>query len=641
MAMGNREMESAIVDRRSGGLLKAGHGFFVTPGHREIAIQFFVVGLGLLLFGSWVDGACMRAGHADGFRWISCGFEAGFSHVLGYCLGLFGVVFGGFGNLLVPLQIGANDRYGVRLGRLGLWLFMASLVCVAAIVRGDGYWMNRENLTLHFLAGLGFMASVVIICVEFLVLGRRSRCKGMELGRVPMAARTMIQMSVLLILGLVIINLVMPYLSYEMYSISEDGWRVWYLLDSGGYFWRSLGDVIRGLTAFAVFGMLFDVAAGLARNPLKSRMVGAVACVVGGLALVGSATIGYVDSSVIDGVGTICDMLAWIALAVLSIVVFASAIPREFRFLPGLYFTLFAPIAFFLTVASRSGNGIEGMIFPALFASIYYWYPRMFRRNLNQALGRLHFWMTAVSILFLLIPPVIFSSNLEELRDLAMAMLWAAQIPFVINIVASMFKYGNRIFIYGGIFLVFEVVCGRLAFTDYGVMGWIWKGMTIHWALRLLLTLGVVGVMGVMDWGLMRAFPTKRKHPRPNRWVGVAVLMTALPIFVSPIVFSNVLFEWPSWLAWLVIAASAVVGLLSAFRRGNRLTFGDAVSDNPWRANSLEWYERPAEAVAAGVASYPEDVVVYRGAYVYGKAEDEEDHRPQWVGASELGRSGA
>jgi len=173
------------------------------------------------------------------------------------------------------------------------------------------------------------------------------------------------------------------------------------------------------------------------------------------------------------------------------------------------------------------------------------------------------------------------------------------------------------------------------------MMGWVWQGITIHWALKLLLTVAVVWVMGVVDWGLMRAFPAKRKHRRPNRWVCVAVMTTAVPIFVTSIVFSDALFEWPGWLAWLVIASSAVAGLLFAFTRGNRLTFGDEVSDNPWRANSLEWYGRSAEEIAAGVYSYPEDVVVYRGAYEYRELGEEVDHVPQWEGEPNSERQGA
>src|SRR5690606_3403428 len=32
-----------------------------------------------------------------------------------------------------------------------------------------------------------------------------------------------------------------------------------------------------------------------------------------------------------------------------------------------------------------------------IMAGIYYWYPKMFGRNLNQGLGVLHFWMTLIA----------------------------------------------------------------------------------------------------------------------------------------------------------------------------------------------------------------------------------------------------
>jgi cytochrome c oxidase subunit 1 len=33
----------------------------------------------------------------------------------------------------------------------------------------------------------------------------------------------------------------------------------------------------------------------------------------------------------------------------------------------------------------------------ATFAAVYYWFPKMFGRMMNETLGRLHFWLTIVS----------------------------------------------------------------------------------------------------------------------------------------------------------------------------------------------------------------------------------------------------
>ena len=33
----------------------------------------------------------------------------------------------------------------------------------------------------------------------------------------------------------------------------------------------------------------------------------------------------------------------------------------------------------------------------ALFAAIYFWFPKMFGRMMNERLGKLHFWLTFVS----------------------------------------------------------------------------------------------------------------------------------------------------------------------------------------------------------------------------------------------------
>ncbi|HXG22271.1 MAG TPA: cbb3-type cytochrome c oxidase subunit I [Methylomirabilota bacterium] len=96
----------------------------------------------------------------------------------------------------------------------------------------------------------------------------------------------------------------------------------------------------------------------------------------------------------------------------------------------------------------------------ATFAGIYYWYPKMFGRRLNELLGKLHFWGTVIGFNCAFIPLFItgmagdhrriysyegFSQlatpGLQELRILATLgalVMLASQIPFLINFAMSL-----------------------------------------------------------------------------------------------------------------------------------------------------------------------------------------------------------
>ena len=43
-------------------------------------------------------------------------------------------------------------------------------------------------------------------------------------------------------------------------------------------------------------------------------------------------------------------------------------------------------------------------IVPAVFAAIYYWFPQIFRRQMNAVLGYVHFWVTLLGMHLLFLP---------------------------------------------------------------------------------------------------------------------------------------------------------------------------------------------------------------------------------------------
>ena len=101
-----------------------------------------------------------------------------------------------------------------------------------------------------------------------------------------------------------------------------------------------------------------------------------------------------------------------------------------------------------------------GTIF-ALFAGIYYWFPKMTGKKMNEMLGRLHFWPSLIFMNGIFMPMFIVglagvsrrladggvsyahaSGVLEwnEVMSMSAFFLGLAQIPFVINIIMSLFS---------------------------------------------------------------------------------------------------------------------------------------------------------------------------------------------------------
>jgi cytochrome c oxidase subunit 1 len=96
------------------------------------------------------------------------------------------------------------------------------------------------------------------------------------------------------------------------------------------------------------------------------------------------------------------------------------------------------------------------------FAAIYFWYPKFTGRMMNETLGKIHFWGTAIFFNGIFIPlflngmggehrriadysawPEFMTSNMREMRIFATTSLLiviAFQIPFLINLILSLFK---------------------------------------------------------------------------------------------------------------------------------------------------------------------------------------------------------
>ena len=98
----------------------------------------------------------------------------------------------------------------------------------------------------------------------------------------------------------------------------------------------------------------------------------------------------------------------------------------------------------------------------AVFAALYYWYPKMFGRHMSETLGKIHFWGTVIPFNFIFLPLFLLgaagehrrvfnprnfaelaSNGLQDLRVIAtisLVIMLLFQLPFLFNFVYSMFR---------------------------------------------------------------------------------------------------------------------------------------------------------------------------------------------------------
>jgi cytochrome c oxidase subunit I len=100
----------------------------------------------------------------------------------------------------------------------------------------------------------------------------------------------------------------------------------------------------------------------------------------------------------------------------------------------------------------------------ALFAGIYYWFPKATGRQLNDKLGKLHFWLSFVAINFVFMPmffqgmaglsrrlydPTVYAHG-RGVQALNVVISWGAwglaiaQLPFIVNFFMSL-RAGARV----------------------------------------------------------------------------------------------------------------------------------------------------------------------------------------------------
>ncbi len=416
-------------------------------------------------------------------------------------------VIGGFGNYFVPIMIGAKDVAFPRLNALTFWLVppVAVLLLAAQAVGGwDSGWTAYPPLSVRNASGqifftmaiITFGLSSILSGLNFLVTVTHLRAPGMTWGRLPIFVWSVIAASILAFTFT-------QFFAAAMLMITLD--RIagfsFFNADKGGapllyqhIFWFYSHPAVY-IFVLPGFGITLEVLAHFSRKPLF-----AYRWAVGGLlGIVVLSGVVWAHHMFVSGMPTWLHAPFLVSTEVISVptgFVFLSALGTIwmgriwlrtpmlfalgviFNFMIGGITGIFladVPTdinlnATYFVVAHFHYTIIGGEIF-ALFAGIYYWFPKITGRMYNEKLGQLHFWIMMATFNLTFLP--MFYPGLHGMnRRIATYTPELQGINVFISIMA--FVMGASFLIFVGN-MIYSLVWGPKAAADP------WHARTLEW----------------------------------------------------------------------------------------------------------------------------------------------------------------
>jgi cytochrome c oxidase subunit 1 len=114
-----------------------------------------------------------------------------------------------------------------------------------------------------------------------------------------------------------------------------------------------------------------------------------------------------------------------------------------------------------------------------MFAGVYFWFPKMFGRMMNNALGKIHFWITFIGV-YCIFMPMHFTGMVGEPRRYPDFQTFSFMEPLqavqVFITIATFITAGGQIFFLVNI--VWSLMKGRKAESDNP-----WEATTLEWSI--------------------------------------------------------------------------------------------------------------------------------------------------------------
>jgi cytochrome c oxidase subunit 1 len=406
------------------------YDWLTTTDHKKIGILYLVNSF-VMFFFAGVLALLVRAElAAPGIQFMKEGlYNQVFTIHASVMIFLFIIpILAGFGNYVVPLMIGAPDMAFPRINALSFWMLpLAAVLILTGFVTGGAAsagWTSYAPLSEAKYSGVGqdlWIVGVLLIgtssilgAINFLVTIFKMRAPGMTMFRMPIMAWTVLVTSTLVLLAT-------PVLTSALIMLFIDR-------NYGGHFFdpASGGNAILWQNVFwfyshpAVYimvlpamGMISEILPVFSRKPLFGYKAFVFATAgIGGLGFSVWAHHMFTTGAVylpffsfmtfLIAIPTGVKMFNWTATLYRGQLTFATPLLFALGFLTmfligGINGAISAavPVDFALqdtywVVAHLHYVLFGGSVF-AVFAGVYYWYPKMFGRLLNETIGKIHF----------------------------------------------------------------------------------------------------------------------------------------------------------------------------------------------------------------------------------------------------------
>ena len=350
----------------------------------------------------------------------------------------------GFGNYLIPLMIGARDMTFPKLNALSYWTFLfGGLFMYSSFIFGgapnDG-WFSYAPLTENFYSpthGMDFWIMGILLLgfattigsINFIVTVIQLRAPGLTLTRLPLFVWTMTVTSFLAVFSLpslttaVLLLFLDRQLGAHFYNVGQGGsallWQhlFWFfghpevyilILPAMGIVSEVI-PVFSGKTLFGYQAVVFSaIAIGFLGFTVWAHHMFATG-------MPSTTLLFFAADSFLIGVPTGVKIFAWLAtmwkgkLRFATPMLFAVGFVAMFLIggLDGIHLAV-VPVDWQLTdtyyVVSHLHYVLFGGAIFGIFAGVYYWFPKITGRRLQEGLGKWHFWLMFIGMNLVFMP---------------------------------------------------------------------------------------------------------------------------------------------------------------------------------------------------------------------------------------------
>src|SRR5689334_16526282 len=348
------------------------------------------------------------------------------------------ILVGCFGNFLIPLMIGARDMAFPFLNMLSFWTSVPAgiLMLASFTVEGGaagGGWTSYPPLSAN-PAYSGVNMGQNMWCISVIVLGASSlmgavnyittvinmRAPGMTFFRMPLTIWSLFITAVLLLLALPVLTAALAMLLFDR-TVGTS----FFLPEGGGepLLWQHMfwffGHPEVYVLVLPAMGVTSDLLSTFSRKPIFGYHAMAFSMIaiaflswivwghhmfVSGMnPLLGTA---FMMTTMVIAVPSAIKTFNWLGTLWGGNIRFASPMLFALGFVSNFIigglsgiFMASTPVDIFIHdtyyIVAHFHYVVAGIIF-ALFAAVYYWFPKMFGRKMNEGLGKIHFVLTYI-----------------------------------------------------------------------------------------------------------------------------------------------------------------------------------------------------------------------------------------------------